>query len=137
MSYEMGARMRGGEILGVERRRRWTDEVKISILHEVGQSGWSVTDVARRHDLTRQHIYQWRRELRAKGLWPPSGRAASDRSVFIPVVPASPSLADSDVFPTGGSAEVTILLRNSRQLRCAAGINDATLLRLIRVVEAA
>ena len=39
----MGAGMRGGELLGVERRRRWTDEVKISILQEVGQSGWSVT----------------------------------------------------------------------------------------------
>jgi hypothetical protein len=48
--------MRGGELLGVDRRRRWTDEVKIS-LQEVGQNGWSVTDVARRHDLTRQHIY--------------------------------------------------------------------------------
>ncbi|MFZ4072336.1 MAG: IS66-like element accessory protein TnpA [Caulobacterales bacterium] len=131
-----------GEILGVERRRRWTDEVKISILHEVGQSGWSVADVARRHDLTRQHIYQWRQELRAKGLWPPSGRAtsdcaASDRPVFIPLVPASTSLADSDVFPSGGSAEVTVLLRNSRQLRCAVGIDEATLLRLIRIVEAA
>ena len=129
--------MRGGEILGAGRRRRWTDEVKISILHEVGQSGWSVTDVARRHDLTRQHIYQWRRELRAKSLWPPSDRATSDRSVFIPLVPASKSLGDLDVFPAGGSAEVTVLLRNSRQLRCSAGIDDVTLLRLIRLVEAA
>jgi transposase len=133
----MGARMLGGEILGVERRRRWTDEVKVSILQEVGQSGWSVADVARRHDLTRQHIYQWRQELRAKGLWPPSGRAKSDRSVFIPLVPASASLGHSDDFPAGGSAEVTVLLRNSRQLRCAAGIDEATLLRLIRIVEAA
>ncbi len=129
--------MRGGELLGVERRRRWTDEVKISILHEVGQSGWSVTDVARRHDLTRQHLYQWRRALRAKGLWPPSGRATSDRSVFIPLVPSSESLAEADRFLSGASEEVTVLLRNSRQLRCAAGIDDATLLRLIRLVEAA
>jgi transposase len=133
----MDARMLCGEILGVERRRRWTDEVKISILHEVGQSGWSVADVARRHDLTRQHIYQWRQELRAKGLWPPSDRSTSDRPVFIPLVPASASLGHSDVLPAGGSAEVTVLLRNSRQLRCAVGIDEATLLRLIRIVEAA
>jgi transposase len=57
----MGSGMRDGEFLGVERRRRWTDEVKISILREAGQSGWSMMDVARRHDLTRQHIYRWRR----------------------------------------------------------------------------
>lgn len=129
--------MRGGELLGVERRRRWTDEVKISILHEVGQSGWSVTDVARRHDLTRQHIYQWRRELRAKGLWPPSGRGTSDRSVFIPLVPSSASVAEADGSLSGASEEFTVLLRNSRRLRCAAGIDDATLLRLIRLLEAA
>ena len=55
-SYETGAGMRGGDLLGVERQRRWTGETKLSILREVGQSGWSLTDVALRHDLTRQHI---------------------------------------------------------------------------------
>ncbi|WP_299845893.1 hypothetical protein [uncultured Jannaschia sp.] len=29
-----------------------------------------MADVARRHDLTRQHIYQWRRELRRCGRAP-------------------------------------------------------------------
>jgi transposase len=129
--------MRGGEVLGVERRRRWTEEIKISILSEVGQSGWSVTDVAQRHDVTRQHIYQWRRELTAKGLWPPSGPAASTCSVFVPVVSPSTIPAKPDNCWAGASAEVTVLLRNSRQLRCAASIDDATLLRLIRLVEAA
>ena len=61
------------EVLGVERRRRWPDAVKLSILAEVNLNGWSLADVARRHDLTRQHIYQWRREMRAKGLWPSVG----------------------------------------------------------------
>ena len=56
------------EVLGVERRRRWPDAVKLSILAEVNTVGCSLADVARRHDVTRQHIYQWRRKLRAKGL---------------------------------------------------------------------
>jgi transposase-like protein len=60
------------EVLGVERRRRWPDAVKLSILAEVNTVGWSLADVARRHDVTRQHIYQWRRESRAKGLLPGS-----------------------------------------------------------------
>jgi transposase len=53
------------EVLGVERRRRWPDTVKLSILAEVNVNGWTLADVARRHDLTRQHIYQWRREMRS------------------------------------------------------------------------
>jgi transposase len=34
---------------------------------EAAANGAPVADVARRHDITRQHIYQWRRELRDKG----------------------------------------------------------------------
>jgi len=38
-------------LIGVERRRRWSDERKLAILAEVGVDGASVSDVARRHDL--------------------------------------------------------------------------------------
>jgi transposase-like protein len=62
--------MRHEVIIGVERRRSWTDEQKLSILSEVGIGGSTVADVARRHDIPRQHIYQWRRQLRDRGLWP-------------------------------------------------------------------
>ncbi len=72
--------MRDGVVLGMERRRRWTDEAKLSILGEVGMNDWSVADVARRHDVTRQHIYQWRREMQRKRLWP-----ADEAPVFVPV----------------------------------------------------
>ena len=68
------------EVLGVERRRRWPDAVKLLILAEVNTGGWSLADVARRHDVTRQHIYQWRRELRAKGL-----SRGGDAPTFLPV----------------------------------------------------
>jgi transposase-like protein len=42
--------------LGVERRRRWPDAMKLSILAEVSTVGWSRADGARQHDVTRQHI---------------------------------------------------------------------------------
>ncbi|WP_205836065.1 transposase, partial [Asaia bogorensis] len=50
--------MRAEILVGVERRRRWTDEQKLRILAEVGIDGASVADVARRHAIARQHLYQ-------------------------------------------------------------------------------
>jgi len=66
MCLRWGVAMRG-ELLGLERRRRWSDEEKIGIVMSVGFDGASVTQVAQRHDVTRQQIYAWRHDLKKKG----------------------------------------------------------------------
>ncbi|MGH0360592.1 transposase [Sinorhizobium meliloti] len=58
------------EILGQERRRRWGDEKKLDIVMSIGLDGATVTEVAHRHDVSRQQIYAWRHELKKKGLLP-------------------------------------------------------------------
>ena len=60
------------EILGKERRRRWSDETKLKVVMSVGLDGATVSEVACRHDLMRQQIYAWRHELKKKGLLPPT-----------------------------------------------------------------
>ena len=45
-----------GEVLGVGRRRRWSDDERLEILSEVGVGGGSVTQVAQRHEITRSQI---------------------------------------------------------------------------------
>lgn len=60
-------------------RRRWGDKKKLDIVMSVGIEGATVTEVAERHDVTRQQIYTWRRELRRKGLLLPAG------PMFLPV----------------------------------------------------
>jgi transposase len=130
-SYVAQAIMRDGVVVRVERRRRWTDEDKLAILAEVGVNGWTVADVARRHDLTRQHIYQWRAEMRRKGLWP-----ETDAPSFLPVEIAAPSTS-AETAPADVAAEVTVVLRNGRQLRCPSGIEDAVLTRLVQLLETA
>lgn len=62
-----GVGMRG-DILGLERRRRWSDEEKLEIVLSVGVDGATVTQVAQRHDVTRQQIYAWRHQLKKKGV---------------------------------------------------------------------
>jgi len=69
-----------GEVLGFERRRRWSDDEKIGIIMSVGVDGASVTQVAQRHDVTRQQLYAWRHDLKKKGLWSPG-----DGALFIPL----------------------------------------------------
>jgi len=123
--------MRDGVLLGVGRRRRWTDEAKLAILGEVGVNGWTVLDVAQRHDVARQQIYQWRREMRRKGLWP-----TAEAPVFLPVEMAGAPTGAATTEPGSSVAEITVMLRNGRQLRCGECIDDAALARLVRLLEA-
>ena len=51
-------------LVGPERRRRWSDGEKIAILIEASDPDMTVAEVARRHGITRQHIYQWRSDMR-------------------------------------------------------------------------
>jgi transposase len=50
-------------ISGPERRRRWNEEQKRSIVAEAFAPGASVSAVARRTDIGTGQIYRWRREL--------------------------------------------------------------------------
>ena len=59
-----------GEILGIERRRLWRDEDKLEMVLSVGVGGATVTQVAQRHEVTRQQIYAWRHDLKKKGCGP-------------------------------------------------------------------
>src|SRR3546814_13660300 len=68
------------EILGQERRRRWTDQQKLEIIGSVGVNGATLAEVARRHEITRQQIYTWRHDLKKRGFLP-----ATAEPVFLPV----------------------------------------------------
>ena len=63
-----------GDVLGLERRRRWRDEDKVRIVASAGVGGVKVTQLAQHHEVTRQQIYSWRHELKKKGLLAPSSR---------------------------------------------------------------
>lgn len=120
-----------GEVLGLERRRRWSDEDKLAIVSAVGVGGATVTQVAQRHEVTRQQIYAWRHELKRKGLWSPDVGA-----VFLPVgvAPATELPVVSDPTPVSW---VELRLAKGRTLRFESSLDDAALTRLIRAVDAA
>ncbi|KSV93325.1 transposase [Sinorhizobium sp. GL28] len=121
------------EILGQERRRRWGDEKKLDIVMSVGLDGATITEVAHRHDLTRQQIYAWRHELKKKGLLPTTAD-----TVFVPVETSAmlgAPLVREDVARV--PAMIELQLNGGRVLRFDSGVDATVLTRLIRAVEAA
>ena len=70
--------------------------------------------------------------MRRKGLW-----SADKAPVFLPVEMAAAQEAEAVTEPCGTAAEITVVLGNGRQLRCAGGIDDAALSRLVRLLETA
>jgi transposase len=56
-----------GEICS-SRRRQWTEEDKGRIVAESFEKGLTASDVARRHDVSPQQLFQWRRQARRGGL---------------------------------------------------------------------
>jgi transposase len=119
------------EILGQERRRRWREDEKLAIVMSVGDVGATITEVAHRHDITRQQIYAWRSELKKKGLL-----SASSNALFIPVdVKAVQMNAADDREMSSGVVELR--LSCGRTLRFGSSVDTTALTQLIRAVEAA
>src|SRR3712207_4503877 len=89
-------------ITGVERRRHWRTEDKLRIVAEAERPGARFGDVARRHEVSRGLLWQWRDQARRGVL------VAEPAPVFVPVQvtadppaprlepPAGPSAAAGD-----------------------------------------
>ena len=72
---------------GAGRRRTWSDEDKARIVAEIIASGESVSAVARRHGLSPQQLFGWRRELQASQ----TGLSHPEELQFVPAVLAAAS----------------------------------------------
>jgi transposase len=72
---------------GAGRRRAWTAEQKAAIVAESLEDGAPVSQIARRHGLTPQQVFAWRRQARREADEPIGGLP------FAPVVIEPPSAA--------------------------------------------
>ena len=80
---------------GSGRRRRWTAEEKGRIVALTLAPGVKVSDVAREHDLSPQHLFQWRREAKAGKLVLP----VDDDFLFAPILTEGPHRQASSEIP--------------------------------------
>ena len=114
------------------RRRRWPPEQKALIVAETYGHGETVSALARRHGLTPQQLFTWRREAQR-------ARADESRMTFAPVVlersraraavPIAPSRSES-------SSAIEIVI-GAATVRVPPGTELATLQLVLRAVTAA
>src|SRR5256886_15705897 len=91
--------------VGVGRRRRWRAEDKGRIVAESYAPGAVVSEVARLHDITPQHLFAWRKAARAGRLTLP----AEEAPMFVPVVTTIREVGASDAAANGpGSIVIEI-----------------------------
>jgi len=117
--------------VGVERRRRWSDEIKGRIVAESYAPGAVVSQVARRHDIVPQHLFAWRKAARAGLLSLP----ADETPPFVPVV-TQPRQHGATAAVSGGPGDIAIEV-GGVVVRAARGIDLAWLRDVLRAVKAA
>ena len=150
-----------GDVLGLGRRRRWSEERKREIVLASFAPGVLVKDVARRHDVSTSLVFAWRRQARNGELFG-SGLAGAVRGtkaavsfvpvhlcaadaaamispettpIFAPASRANPvtALAPEHSPPLPGCMEIT--LGHGRTVKVDASVDADALRRVIVMLE--
>ena len=118
-----GHSLRRVEVLtGSPRRRRWSTAEKAAIVAESLAPGAQTSEIALRHGLHRNQLYDWRREFRSAAA-ADAGLAGSD---FVPVVAESHSGCEA------AAIEIEI---GSAIVRVEAGVELAFLGKVLRLLK--
>jgi transposase len=116
---------------GTGRRRHWTAEQKALIVAESYERGQTASAVARRHGLTPQQLFGWRRDARQQ-----TGDDAAACSVgFASVVVDARAEALASSGPCGRSPVIEIVIGGAT-IRVPVGTDGATLAAVLRAVRA-
>ena len=73
-------------ISGVERRRKWADEIKIGLVAEALAPGAVVSDVARRNDINPSQLFGWIKVFRDEAMALAAAPCKPDQPAFVPTV---------------------------------------------------
>jgi len=133
-------------LTGPGRRRRWSDSEKARIVTETLAPGASVSEVARRWQLSPQQVFGWRRQARAGYFASPLQGTDVAAASFVPIVPDP---ADSSASVTEQQDAATRTEQTSRTaltpcieirlagavVRVTIGIDAALLSQVLRAVR--
>jgi transposase-like protein len=127
-------------ITGVERRRRWPLAEKLRIVSETEQAGTGIAEIARRYEISRGLLWNWRSQVRRGVLRP------EPTSVFVPVQvlstptppdwpePAQPAPAARSE-PAIADSKIEITLADGTAIRVGHDISSMTLRRVVSALR--
>jgi transposase len=112
------------EIVDTGRRRRWSDAEKLRIVEESFSGPRLASATARRHGISNQLLFAWRKAYRERQLGETPG--------FVPamIVPKQPEKRSG----LGGS-RIEIVSANGRRVIVDCDVDMETLLRIMRGLE--
>ena len=121
---------------GAGRRRKWSDEDKARIVAEIVASGDAVCSVARRHGLSPQQLFGWRRQVReAVG-----SHSGADEVQFVPavvdaVVPVPTAHRERRAVRKGDSGIIEIEF-DGITIRASRGADTAMIASIVQALKA-
>jgi len=120
---------------GTGRRRAWAADEKAQIVADSHAGGEMVSAVARRHGLTPQQLFGWRREARQRA----ESGAGENGPAFTPViVEASRSHSHASIaLAEPSSTPMVEIVIGAVTVRIPANIDAVTLTTMLRAVRAA
>src|SRR4051794_4157606 len=115
------------EVVETGRRRRWSEDEKLRIVMESLQEPRQASATARRYGISPALLFTWRRTFSV-------GRSAVSGSApgFVPAVVVPEERRAS---PTASAGRMVIVLTNGRRIIVDAGVDPATLARVLDVLE--
>jgi transposase len=117
--------------VGAGGRRRWSDEAKGRLVAESYAPGAVVSEVARRNDISPQHLFAWRKAARAGLLSLP----ADEAPMFVPVV--TELRGDGSMAAASARATAITIEIGGAVVRAAPGVDPAWLRDVLRAVKSA
>ena len=117
------------EVVGLERRRRWSVEDKLRLVAESNAPGASVSEVARRNDLSPGLLFTWRRM--AAGRAPRSAKSVALLPVHVAEAPPAPATKER----RPRIARMEIGLPGGVSLKVDAGVDPEALAAVVAVLR--
>ncbi|KQT06755.1 transposase [Bradyrhizobium sp. Leaf396] len=125
-------------VLGAERRRRWSYDEKVRLVEETLQPGETVCGVARRHGVAHSLLFTWRRQAR-------QGRLGGDAApalvpveitpVAAPISSGTPQLASSPPAQRARAGIIEIELGGGCRVRVDRDVDVEALQQVLELLR--
>jgi transposase len=123
------------QVLGAERRRRWSYDEKVRLVEETLQAGETVCGVARRHGLAASLLFSWRRQARQGRLGGETVPALVPVEITsTPALACGPQLSSSPRAPRARAGIIEIELGGCR-VRVDRDVDAEALQRVLELLR--